>query len=305
MMLVTLRKAARSTRSVTILHTLADTQHAALIAMVRQALDALDEALSTEEVQQRLQQRDLASLERLVQAAWQHASSDLVTQAQATLEALAVSVGQQVALLPARAEQVVQVALEAVFNRVNTEALLYAQQASAQLVTHISSSTQQAIRETLSRAFQQGETPEQLMQALHDVVGLTPRQAQALERYREGLLASETPPAQVERLVAQRAEALLQQRLETIARTETMDAANAGQQALWEQAARDGLLPDTLRRFWVVTPDERLCPVCAPIPGLNPSGVHLNQPFQTPVGPSDGPTLHPNCRCTLTLQEAS
>lgn len=304
-MFVAVRKAVRGQHSTMPLHALADAQQESLIGMIRQAFADLGVLLSTEEVRHRLQQRDLASLDRLVQDAWQRGTTDLASQAQATLETLAASAGQQVASLPAVAEHAVQIDLEAVFGRLNTESLRYAQEASAQLVTDIGASTQQAIRDTLHRAFQEGRTPEQTMQALEEVVGLTPRQAQALERYRQGLLVSDTPPHQVERLVEQRAELLLQQRLETIARTETMDAANAGQQALWEQAERAGFLSPTLRRFWVVTPDERLCPLCAPVPGLNSRGVRLDQPFQTPVGASHGPTLHPNCRCTVTLSEGT
>jgi hypothetical protein len=75
-------------------------------------------------------------------------------------------------------------------------------------------------------------------------------------------------------------------RAETIARTESMRALNMGTQEAWRQAVQDGkIVEDLIRRFWKVAHDERTCPVCKPIPEMNPNGVKLAQPFATPRGP--------------------
>ncbi len=82
----------------------------------------------------------------------------------------------------------------------------------------------------------------------------------------------------------------------------TINALNLGQQLGWRQARDNGLIDDSARRFWIVTPDDRLCPECAAVPGMNPDGVGLDEEFDTPYGPMEGPTLHPQCRCTEIMR---
>lgn len=87
-------------------------------------------------------------------------------------------------------------------------------------------------------------------------------------------------------------------RAETIARTETMLASNQGQQLMWEQAKDEGLLTGSEEKEWIVTPDDRLCPVCEPLDGQK---VALNARFDTELGAVDNPPAHPRCRCTVGL----
>lgn len=50
---------------------------------------------------------------------------------------------------------------------------------------------------------------------------------------------------------------------------------------------------------WNTATDEKVCPVCGPLDGVE---VGINDGF-TPSGPGEGPTappLHPRCRCWLT-----
>lgn len=87
-------------------------------------------------------------------------------------------------------------------------------------------------------------------------------------------------------------------RAEMIARTETMDAANEGQQAAWDQAIDDGLLTGNEKQEWIVTPDDRLCPICEDVDGQT---VGLDENFEVDGDEIDGPPAHPNCRCTIGL----
>jgi SPP1 gp7 family putative phage head morphogenesis protein len=91
-------------------------------------------------------------------------------------------------------------------------------------------------------------------------------------------------------------------RSETIARTETMTAANAGQQEAWDQAVDKGLLTGTELQVWIVTPDDRLCPICEPLDGVT---AGLDETFEVDGDAIDGPPAHPNCRCTIGLQAGS
>lgn len=81
-------------------------------------------------------------------------------------------------------------------------------------------------------------------------------------------------------------------RADLIARHETMLAAGEGQRLAWGQAEDQGLLSGRERREWIITEDERVCPICAqlagaiaPLNGVYPGGI-------------DGPPAHVQCRCT-------
>lgn len=87
-------------------------------------------------------------------------------------------------------------------------------------------------------------------------------------------------------------------RAETIARTETISASVNGQQELWDQAVEEGLLTGTESQEWIITPDDRLCPICEAIEGQT---VPLGEPFVTDDGEVDGPPAHPRCRCAVGL----
>ena len=90
-----------------------------------------------------------------------------------------------------------------------------------------------------------------------ELVGLTSRQVEAIGRYARGLEAlGEMSRADIQDLVNARAQDWTQQRAQTIARTETVNAASSGQQARWDQELREGLLDHAstrrprIRRGW-------------------------------------------------------
>lgn len=84
-------------------------------------------------------------------------------------------------------------------------------------------------------------------------------------------------------------------RADVIARTETMRASNEGQAQAWSQAVDTGLLTGTEQQEWITTPDDRLCPICAPLDGVK---VALSENFAPDL---EAPPAHPNCRCTTGL----
>ena len=111
-------------------------------------------------------------------------------------------------------------------------------------------------------------------------------------------------PEQIDTMVQRYAERWRKYRSQTIARTESIRALNAGAMETWRQAIKAGKFPEALvRRQWIVAKDERLCRICRPVPKLNPPrGVAFGQPFKTPKGPKMMPPLHPNCRCTVFVR---
>lgn len=109
---------------------------------------------------------------------------------------------------------------------------------------------------------------------------------------------------QINKMVGRYRDRMLRRRAETIARTEAARANAIGVQDAWRQAIDEGRVDESLvRRQWIVADDERLCPICAAIPGDNPKeGVEMRQPFVTGKGAVMLPPVHPNCRCAVFIR---
>lgn len=75
-----------------------------------------------------------------------------------------------------------------------------------------------------------------------------------------------------------------------------MKAASEAQRQLWEQAVEGGVISGDQRRVWIVTNDERLCPICNALDGAE---ADLDGQYPDPGG--EGPPQHPACRCTEGL----
>lgn len=190
------------------------------------------------------------------------------------------------------------------------------------LIRQVSQETRDGIRQVIIDAFRYGGHPYEQARAIRASIGLTETQAahvgtfrrllesndrRALARelrdrrfdrsVRRAVAEDHTPdPEHVDRMVARYRDRFINMRAETIARTETIRASNAAQTLAWRQAVTNGLLDGTvLRRHWLVTPDDRLCPYCEDTPELNSGGIALDDYFQTPLGLVPYPPLHPNC----------
>jgi hypothetical protein len=206
------------------------------------------------------------------------------------------------------------------FNLRDPNAVLYARAQAARLVTLIDEPTRETIRVIIAVAHARGLTVKQAAAAVREVVGLPSTWAAAPmnlgRELREGTFTSSRRLSAVDKArIAKRlrngtvteefieemqgryAKSLIRLRSLTIARTETADAAMHGLRTSWKQAVQAGHLPADVRRYWIVTLDDRLRPEHAAVPGMNPEGVPLDRPFSTPLGFAMGPPLEPNCRC--------
>lgn len=182
---------------------------------------------------------------------------------------------------------------------VNPLAVQAARAQTAKLIRDITNETRQAITTAITDAVSARITTIEAAKVIKASIGLTSRQAKAVVALRQRLVAAGLSQAVVDARVARYGAKLLAYRAKMIARTEIMRAANAGVQAAWEQAQRAGQLRN-LARTWITTPDDRLCPICAPLEGQRRS---MTEPF---VSPTNGqayliPPAHPNCRCTVGL----
>lgn len=157
----------------------------------------------------------------------------------------------------------------------------------------IEEETRQAVRDIVALARRSGWHPHQFAPLVRDTVGLTSRQAKAVVNLYTGQ-AGEIGEQRAAKLADAYARRLQTQRAKTIARTETLKAANLGRIASFEQAANNGLFDrDRAQLEWIATMDSRTCSVCA---GLNGDRVPVGSTFDGQL-----PPRHPQCRCTVRL----
>ena len=168
------------------------------------------------------------------------------------------------------------------------------------------------VRAQILDAVRNGADPQEAADALQAVIGLTPRQAQAVSNFRSLLengdssalsralrdkrfdstvaraISGETSLTedQIDAMVTRYAERSLASRALTIARNESINAATGGIRDAYVQAVQTGrLMASEVSRKWQIVFDERTCAICASIPLMNPNGVGVLQPYLSIVGP--------------------
>jgi hypothetical protein len=167
-----------------------------------------------------------------------------------------------------------------------------AEKAAAKMVTDVTAETEAAIRNAIVQAIRSGAPPYEAAATIHDIIGLTSAQAQAVVKYKAQLVANGLTPAAAETKAGDYADELLDYRAENIARYEVMDALNSGQAEAWQQAQDEGLLTEDATEEWILSSDA--CEDCQAAADSGP--VPLGEDF-------DGgrPPLHPRCECTTGI----
>lgn len=262
---------------------------------------------------------------KAIEAAVRSSALQQVTQkaVQGPLHSAVVAGGQ------GGAETLAAEGLAVTFNAAHPNVALQAQLIAAQLVVGIPKDTKRVIAEVVALGSQQGLTTAQQARAIREVVGLPPNWAQAplrlADEIRTGRVAAATgrrlsatakqqirsrvargtvTSSFVQRMQSEYTRSLINRRSLNIARTESLRAAHAGLHESWVQGMQQGAIPQTARRFWLVTPDSRLSPEHARIPRMNPNGRGIREPFFTPDGSFLYPPSRPNCRCSVGLSVA-
>lgn len=209
------------------------------------------------------------------------------------------------------------------FTLVNERAVRFATEQAGRLIVEIGAETQRAIADIVSLGLRQGVAPRQQALLIREIVGLTRRDALAVDRFLQGAVDSGLTQAQARAQAEKMAARLLRRRAENIARTETIRASNMGTQFGWDAAQDAGLLPAGTQKVWIATGDSRLCPICAVLDG---KVIALGGSFDVQVEATsftiDGqeirvsgtrplrrpstvrtPPAHPSCRCTQGVEE--
>jgi len=173
---------------------------------------------------------------------------------------------------------------------------------AANMVTLVTKETKQAIRRVILDGFQMGFAPRQMAKPIREMIGLTERDSRAVLKYWAKLNEeADLSARRVDNMANTYEEQLLRERALTIARTETINAANRGIEASW-QVARDGgyILPETQREWIAAAGSCRTCKICMDYNGRK---APLDGPYVSPkYGEKMGPPGHVcNCRCSQGL----
>jgi|TARA_Y100000310_G_scaffold98201_1_gene95947 hypothetical protein len=278
------------------IHRIADAAQPRVSSAIRKALAVSERATSWSRVREHLQ---LGNLEQAIEAVDVDAASDAILK-EAWPSILKVFVragqvvGEQVTRRGGLRKQASPIAVApSVFRETNPLAVEWAEQHAAVLVTNVAGETRLAVRGIVVESFQDQVTPLATAKRIRQVVGVNAQQAVALGRLRDELAAAGVSQAGIARRIGFEAAKARRARSVLIARTEIMMAANGGQLSAWQQARSAKLLDPEMVREWIVTPDDRLCPICGAMEGEQ---VALDETFS--IG---GPPAHPACRCTTGL----
>ena len=182
------------------------------------------------------------------------------------------------------------------FDVTNPKASLYARDNVGTLIDNISEDQLKTVRIAIKEAMDKGLSSRSVANRVFSSVGLQSRQLAALQNFRLDLEGKGLTASRIKTLVNKKERVYRGLRAEAIARTESMRAANMGQQLLWEEAIEQGQLdPSRLVKKWIITPDDRLCDRCR---AIGAKTVPIGQAFN---GGGLTPPLHPLCRCAVGL----
>lgn len=174
-------------------------------------------------------------------------------------------------------------------------------QEAGRLITQIGETERMAIRDLILAAARDGRSPFETARDIRQFIGVTAPQAQTLIRVRSAMQAAGVRPDRIEARIAVRTRKMINYRARVIARHESIRAAQAGAQETWKEASAQGLInPDQFKRRFIVTDDERTCPICIPMDGQERG---LEDPFESPYNGARAlnPPIHIQCRCAMRL----
>ena len=204
----------------------------------------------------------------------------------------------------------------------NERAERIARDLGSRLVTEVLDDTRVMIAQTIRAGLEAGAGP--LRTALDiggrvvngkrqgGLVGLDSRRAGWVQNYRAKLLAEGRPQSQIDRMAQQYSNKLLRQRGETIARTETLKALNAGRQEALDQLIENpnnDVRAEDVVRAWDSAGDGKTRPTHVdadlqdPVPQGQPfivGGYSLMYPGDTSLGAPAEEVI--NCRCYVDVR---
>ncbi|MCK5604553.1 hypothetical protein KAR91_21875 [Candidatus Pacearchaeota archaeon] len=215
------------------------------------------------------------------------------------------------------------------FDLLNPNTVRFIENYRVPLIRELTKTTREGVLEVIRSGLITGKAPTRQARQIRELIGLTKYQTKAITNFREQLETRKvlgfTRPnkrrlsaierrqvarhmkeggltsKQIDSIVDRYYQSLVNRRALNIGRTEAVRSSNIGQLETWRQAKRKRLLSRNARKKWIVTPDDRLRDTHARIPGMNPQGRGIDEPFRTPLGLFINPPIETNDRCGMVL----
>lgn len=198
-------------------------------------------------------------------------------------------------LQPSRSSEPVELALRQAVSKaqpdlveVNEVAAELLRTQAADLIAGLSVTRKEVVRRVLAQGVRRGWSDTTVRRRVAQVVGLDPRRAAAVDKYRQGMLNEGVPAARAEKQAKAYAKRLTRERVALIADHEMRQALMSAQRLVWADMQANGDLSPYAVRVIRVNKDERLCTICGPLNGRRAS---LKADWNL------GPPFHPRCRC--------
>ena len=222
-----------------------------------------------------------------------------------------------------------RISVNMAFDLLNPNTVRFMENYRVPLIRELTRKTREGVLEAVQRGLISGKSPTKQARQIRELIGLTKVQSRAVVNFREQLETREvlgfTRPdkrrlsaverrlvarhmkeggltsKQIDSMVNRYNQSLVNRRALNIGRTEAVRSSAKGQLDTWRQAKRKRLLSPNARKKWIVTPDDRLRDTHARIPGMNPQGRGIDEPFRTPIGLFMNPPIETNDRCSMVL----
>lgn len=168
--------------------------------------------------------------------------------------------------------------------------------------TYVASSSSAAVMDGFTRMLNAKVPPKEAARRAGQAFGLTTQQMRALLTVApEQKVASSERREPVGMKVLDFIANFFSSRLHLLVKQSVREVESMARQAAWDAGLLDGsIAPDTVK-VWITAADEKTCPVCAPMDGVQ---VDLSAHFTLPDGSQAlVPPVHPNCRCEVTLAQ--
>jgi len=220
------------------------------------------------------------------------------------------------------------------FDETNERAVQITRDNRLRLVREFTGEQRRAVRAVLTQGVQEGINPREMAVRFRHAIGLTEKQAAAVQHYRillentsksalsrtlrdrrfdrsvQRAIRTRTPltKTQIDRMVAAYQRRYINFRAVTIARTEALRAVHQGAEEMYQQAIDEGqLAPESLLQTWVTARDERVRGSHAEMDGQQRS---FDQAFTSgdgfalryPGDPEAPASEVVNCRCVRTMR---
>ena len=178
---------------------------------------------------------------------------------------------------------------------------------AADFVTSVTEQQMMGIRAVVQKAAVMNElSVDELARAIRPMVGLYAAQSRANLRYYENLIKKGVKEKRALDLSIRYGARQHRYRGYLIARTELAYSYNKGYFDGIKQAQAKGYMGEAVK-IWCTADDERVCPYCGSLEGKT---IALDEEFafRTKLAASNPgirltPPAHPNCRCTIMVQE--